>query len=161
MVGVCDEASGEMFRAFQINDFRPEMSSFFWPIAAFVGFLISFWISARAARSGGIILRRDDGARHGLHWGSLFVVIAAIVFIASQHDLEGWVVAQIITLVVGVTWYLGGLHLDRNLLLPGIVFVVSAPLVDYLAPYPWTIVGIAIAASLIVSALWMKLYDKT
>lgn len=142
-----------------VNDFRPEISHLYWPIATSIGFLISIWIGVRAKRAEGIA--RSDGAKHIPHWGSLFFTIAAIVFIALRHGLDGWVMGQYITLISGVTWYLGGLHLDRRFLLPGVVSIVSAPAVDYLAPYPWTMAGLAIAASLIISALWMKPHEKS
>ena len=142
-----------------VNDFRPEVSHLFWPIASSIGFLISIWIGVRAMRVAGIA--RSDGAKHIPHWTSLFFTIAAIVFIALRHGLDGWVMGQFITLISGVTWYLGGLHLDRRFLLPGVVSIVSAPAVDYLAPYPWTMAGLAIAASLIISAIWMKPHEKS
>ena len=143
-----------------VNDFRPQVSHLYWPIATSVGFLISIWIGVRAKREEGVA-KRSEGAKHTLHWSSLFFTIAAIVFIALRHGLDGWVMGQFITLISGVTWYLGGLHLDRRFLLPGVVCIVSAPAVDYLAPYPWTMAGLAIAASLIISALWMKPHEKS
>ena len=143
-----------------INDFRPEVSRLFWPIAASIGFLISIWIGVRAKRVEGIA-KRSDEAKHVLHWISLFFTTTAIAFIALRHGLDGWVMGQFMTLIVGVTWYLGGLHLDRRFLLPGVVSIVSAPAVDYLAPYPWTMAGLAIVASLIISAIWMKPHEKS
>ncbi len=147
---------------YMVNDFRPAIGHLYWPIATFIGFLISFWIAKRAMRARGII-RNGLRARYGWHWGSLFVVIPITVFIALRHGLamEPSVMNQFITLIAGVTCYLAGLHLDRRFLLPGIVHIVGAPAVDYLAPYPWTMVGLAIAASLIISALWMKPNEKT
>ena len=145
-----------------VNDFRPEVGHLFWPIATFIGFLISFWIAKRAMRARGIV-RRGVWTKYGWHWGSLFVVIPITVSIALRHGLalEPSAMNQFITLIAGVTCYLAGLHLDRRFLLPGIVHIVGAPAVDYLAPYPWTMAGLAIAASLIISALWMKPHDKT
>lgn len=147
---------------YMINDFRPEIGHLYWPITTFIGFLISFWIAKRAMRARGIT-RRGGWTKYGWHWGSLFVVIPITVSIALRHGLalEPSAMNQFITLIAGVTCYLAGLHLDRRFLLPGIVHIVGAPAVDYLAPYPWTMVGLAIAASLIISALWMKPHDKT
>ncbi len=147
---------------YALNDFRPEVSHLFWPIATFIGFLLSFWIANRAMRARGIT-KRGGGAKYGWHWGSLFVVIPVVVFIGVRHGmaLEPLLINQFITLIVGITCYFAGLHLDRRFILPGIVHIVGAPAADYLAPYPWTMVGLAIAASLIISALWMKPHDKT
>ena len=143
-----------------LNDFRPKVSHLYWPIATFIGFLISIWIGVRAKWAEGIA-KRSDRTKHVLHWGSLFFTTYAVAFIALRHGLDGWVMGQFMTLIVGVTWYLGGLYLDRRFLLPGVVSIVSAPAVDYLAPYPWTMTGLAIAASLIISALWMKPHEKS
>ncbi len=141
-----------------LSDFYPHFSPLFWCTATPVGYLLSFRIAAREARTKGVA-NRGLRARFGLHWGSLFVVIFFVIFIALSHRLEHSVMSQFITLTAGVTCFLAGLHLDRRLLVPGIVTILGAPAVDFLAPYPWTIVGLAIAASLVVSAIWMKPRD--
>ena len=142
-----------------LNDFSPHYSPLYWCIATPVGYLLSFRISAREARATGVADRRAR-ARFGLHWGSLFVVLALVVFIGLSHRLEPSVMSQFITLTAGITCFLAGLHLDRRLLSPGIVTILGAPAVDFISVYPWTIVGLAIAASLIVSAIWMKPRDN-
>lgn len=138
-----------------LNDFYPHYSPLFWCTATPVGYLLSFRIAAREARATGVVNRRKR-ATFGLHWGSLFVAIAIVLFIALPNGLEHSLISQFITLTAGMTCYFAGLHLDRRLLVPGVVMVLCAAAVDYLVPYPWTIVGLAIAASLIVSAIWMK-----
>ena len=142
-----------------LSDFYPHYSPLFWCTATPVGYLLSFRMAAREARAAGVANRRKR-ARFGLHWGSLFVVIFFVIFIALSHRLEHSVMSQFITLTAGTTCFLAGLHLDRRLLAPGIVTILGAPAVDFLAPYPWTVVGLAIAASLIVSATWMKPRDN-
>lgn len=142
-----------------LSDFSPHYSPLYWCTATPVGYLLSFRIAAREARATGVADRRTR-ARFGMHWGSLFVAIAIVLFIALPHGLEHSVISQFITLTAGITCFLAGLHLDRRLLVPGVVMVLCAAVVDYLAPYPWTIVGLAIAASLIVSAIWMKPREK-
>ena len=145
---------------YSLNDFRPHASPIFWCIAVPIGFLISFWVAKRASRAKSIA-KRGDRTKSRLHWGSFFVVIPAILFIAVRHDLDtSMVMNQFITLAVGIIFYFAGLHLDRRFLLPGIVHIVGAPAIDYLAPYPWTIVGLAIAASLIISMIWMNPREK-
>ena len=141
---------------YSLKDFRPHAGPIFWCIAVPIGFLITFWIAKRASRAKDIA-KRGDRTKRRLHWGSFFVVIPAILFIAMRHDLDtSMVMDQFITLAVGIIFYFSGLHMDRRFLLPGIVHIVGAPAIDYLAPYPWTIVGLAIAASLIISMTWMK-----
>ena len=141
-----------------LNDFYPYLSPLYWWIATPAGYLLSFWIAAREARAKGIA-NRSIRVRFGLHWGSLFVVIAFVVFIALEHGLEHSVMSQFITMAAGITCFLAGLHLDRRLLVPGVVTIVGATFVDLLTPYPWTMVGLAIAVSLIGSAIWLKPRD--
>ena len=53
----------------------------------------------------------------------------------------------------GVVLFLGGLHLDRRTLWPGVLLICGSVAIDHIQPYPWTTVGLA-------SALWMKPKDE-
>ena len=64
---------------YMLNDFRPDISHLYWPIATFIGFLISFWIAKRAMRARGII-RSGVKAKYGWHWGSLFVPLFPLLY---------------------------------------------------------------------------------
>ena len=45
-------------------------------------------------------------------------------------------------------------------MLPGAILIVGAPAIDYIEPYPWTIVGLATDVALMFSALRMKSSDE-
>ena len=140
---------------FTLNDFKNQASGTFWLIAPMVGFFLSLWLGKKGQQDCGVE-NRSDMRKHTMHWGSLFVISAVVMSIAFTHKFEGWVIGQLFTLLSGVALFFGGLHLDRRFLLPGAVLIIGAAALDYLAPYPWTTVGLVTSASLIISAIWMR-----
>ena len=140
---------------YALNDFAMDYAPLFWTIAPAAGFLASLGLGVRQERKRG--LRRPRlGARHALHWGSIFFAGVAVISIALSHRLDGWVIGQLFGLLCGTVFLLGGLHLDRRKLLPGVLLICGSAAVDHLQPYPWTTVGLATAAALVASAIWMK-----
>ncbi len=144
---------------YALNDFAMEYAPFYWMTAPVAGFLVSLALGARSDRKRG--LRRPGlGARHALHWATIFFGGVAVIFIAVAHRFDGWVIAQLFALLTGVVFFLGGLHLDRRTLWPGVLLICGAAAVDHIQPWPWTIVGLATSAALVASALWMKPKDE-
>ena len=144
---------------YALNDFAMDRVPLYWMTAPVAGFLVSLAVGARADRKRG--LRRPGlGARHALHWGTIFFGGMAVCSIAVAHRFDGWVIAQLFGLLVGVVWFLGGLHLDRRTLWPGVLLICGAAAVDHIQPWPWTIVGLATSLTLVASALWMKPKDE-
>ena len=80
----------------------------------------------------------------------------AVISISLTHRFDGWGIGQLFALLVGAVFFLGGLHLDRRTLWPGVLLICGSAAVDHIQPYPWTTVGLATAAALLASALWMK-----
>ena len=144
---------------YALNDFAMDRAPFYWMTAPVAGFLASLALGSRSDRKRGLS-RPGLGARHGLHWGTIFFGGVAVISIAAVHRFDGWVIAQLFGLLVGVVWFLGGLHLDRRTLWPGVLLICGAAAVDHIQPYPWTIVGLATSATLVASALWMKPKDE-
>ena len=144
---------------YTLNDFAAEYSALFWTIAPVAGFLISLGLGARQGRKEGVH-RSGSGVRHALHWCTIFFAGVAVISIALSHRIDGPVIGQLFALISGVVLFLGGLHLDRRTLWPGILLICGAAAIDHIQPYPWTIVGWATAAGLVASALWMKPKDE-
>ena len=144
---------------YALNDFAMDHVPLYWMTAPVAGFLVSLALGARADRNRGLS-RPRLAARHALHWGTIFFGGMAVCSIAVVHRFDGWVIAQLFGLLVGVVWFLGGLHLDRRTLWPGVLLICGAAAVDHIQPYPWTIVGLATSATLVASALWMKPKDE-
>lgn len=138
-----------------LNDFYHQYSGWYWLTAPLIGFFVSFYLGKRASRKCGT-LSKADGRKHSIHWGSMFFVFVAVLSIANMHQLNGWVVGQIFMLISGLCGYFAGLHLDKRYLFPGIVMVMGAAAVDFVGPYPWTVIGLAFSASLVISAIKMR-----
>lgn len=137
------------------NDFYHQYAGWYWLVAPLLGFFTSFYLGSKAAQACGTSSTRDR-RKAGLHWGSLFFVFIAVLSIAYTHHLDGWVVGQIFMLISGIGSYMAGLHIDKRFLYPGIVMVIGAAAVDYVGPYPWTVIGFAFAISLVISAIKMR-----
>lgn len=138
-----------------VNDFFTHLAGWYWLIAPILGFVISLIIGQRDARSGGVASSRDM-YQHAFHWGSIFVAFAAILIIAHTNGFTGKTVGQLALLTSGMGGFLAGLHLDRRFLFPGLVIMLGAPIIDYVQPYPWTTVGLAFSASLIISTVLLR-----
>lgn len=140
---------------YALNDFAMEYAPLYWMTAPLAGFLISLGLGTRQERKQG--LRRPGlGARSALHFGTIFFGGVAVLSIAFSHRFDGWVIGQLFALLSGAVLFLGGLHIDRRKLWPGVLLIVGSAAVDHIQSYPWTIVGLATAASLVASALWMR-----
>ena len=144
---------------YTLNDFAVEYSPLFWTIAPVVGFLASYGLGARQDRKQGV-RSPGLGRRHALHWGTIFFAGVAVISIALSHQFDGRLIGQLFALISGVVFFLGGLHLDRRTLWPGVLLICGAVAIDHIQPYPWTIVGWATAVGLVASALWMKPKDE-
>ena len=139
---------------YALLDISVEAALWFWAIVPLAGFFASFWIGRRIMRHSGVDYG-DQGGRHALHWSSFLVTSLAVLAIAWVHDLSGMAQGQLFTLMTGIIWYFGGVHLDRRFMAPGLALVVGAVVVPFIPVFPWTAVGLALALSLIASALWM------
>ena len=140
---------------YALNDFAMEHAPLYWAAAPAAGFLVSLGLGVLQERKGGI-RRPGLGARNALHWGCIFFAGVAVISIAVSHRFDGWVIAQLFSLICGIVFLLGGLHLDRRKLLPGVLLICGSAAVDHIQPYPWTTVGLATAAALVAGAIWMK-----
>jgi hypothetical protein len=67
-------------------DLRPRWAGMFLLGAAPVAYRISMQLGLRAALNAGVS-DRSEGIRHGLHWGSLFLAIAAVAAMMFETRL--------------------------------------------------------------------------
>ena len=146
---------GIIAAGYALNDFAMEHAPLYWAAVPAAGFLVSLGLGVLQERRGGI-RRPGLGARNALHWGCIFFAGAAVISIAVSHRFDGWVIGQLFSLICGIVFLLGGLHLDRRKLLPGVLLICGSAAIDHIQPYPWTTVGLATAAALVAGAIWMK-----
>ncbi len=133
---------------FALPDFAPRMAGFYWLVCGIGGGLISWWLSAREARREGI---NDSalGRRHAYHWlaAGLGMALCWLPIAVGRFEVETGV--SNFLLVIGLTYVFAGVHLDRPLLLSGMVMLTGyALLALFTLPYIWTITGLVIAVSL-------------
>jgi len=128
----------------------------YWAVVAPVIGILSGWLGMHAERSAGVQSDRKDRGRIALHWLTIFAGFITLIVITTTHGLDGRLAGQLMTLIFGIVYFLGGLHLHGRFLCPGLAAITGSAAIDHLGPYSWTIVGVVIAAALVASALWTK-----
>ncbi|HEY7118338.1 MAG TPA: hypothetical protein VH475_17245 [Tepidisphaeraceae bacterium] len=93
---------------------------------------------------------RADAMRVMLHWASILLGIAGVIGLCVARGIQGPAVGQFIVLVIGVIYFLGGVHFDRNFLWLGPVLMAGSIAITYVPRYGWTALGIVIALGLVV-----------
>jgi hypothetical protein len=96
---------------------------------------------------------RAETTRIWLHWFSIVLAIAGVIALAVTRGLQGTIVGQLIVLAVGLIYFLGGVHFDRNLLWLGPVMMAGGIAIGYAPRYGWTALGLVIALGLTVPTL--------
>jgi hypothetical protein len=136
-------------------DFAPAMAGWWFLAGGIVGGLLSRSLARRAAKLEGEY-DRDDLRRTGLHWaGGVLLAIGAAVALASVVPaLRGTAMGQLIVVMIGLVYFLAGVHFDRNLLWLGPVLIVGGVLVGLAPRYGWTALGVVIALGLVVPTLF-------
>jgi len=143
------------FIGFAMIDFRPNLTGFYWMIAGPGGGLLSAYLGWRAGRAVGQTSARE-GRDHALHWSGMMVAILLVIPLTVTGALAPNNVERVILLIVALSYFLAGVHLDRRMLLIGIalggcyLFTVFARNL----PYLWTITAAVIAASLVATGIF-------
>lgn len=148
--------AGIVLVGFALPDFAPWAAGAFWFVTGIGGGLLSWWLGDRAARKAGVN-DTELGKRYGFHWlvAGVAFVLCALPVIVGRGEI-GIGVSNFL-LVGGIVYALAGVHLERPLLLSGLLMLAAyAVLVILAPPYVWTISGVVIAISLVwagISAL--------
>jgi len=136
-------------------DFARPLAGWWFLVAGIAGGLLSAVLGRRAAQRSGEY-DRDELRRTALHWaGGITLAIAAPMALAAVIPaLRGTVVGQLIVVMIGLVYFLAGVHFDRNLLWLGPVLVVGGVLVGLVPRYGWTGLGVVIALGLVIPTLF-------
>lgn len=138
---------------FAIIDVAPERAGLYWLIAGIAGFLLSMWLGGRGQRALGQE-SAETGRRHMLHWAGMGVAIFLLSFGAKGWGSTPQASSHAILLMVGLSYWLAGVHLVPALKWMGVVaagMYVALALLEGFA-YPWTAAGFVIAAGLVVAS---------
>jgi hypothetical protein len=138
---------------FPLADFAHRYIAVYWMIAAPVGTALSAWLGWRHSRRVGQV-RRETGIRHGMHWIGTIAVVFLVVPLGVAGDATWDVVHRAILLVLALSYYLAGVHLDRPILWVGLLMVGAYVALFYIHSYQWTIVGVAVAVALAAAGLF-------
>ena len=124
----------------------------FWSVAGPAGLCLSLWFGYRAQRHAGQADRRT-GVRWGLHWLAFLVAGALGSALVAAGHLEWTGFGSFMMLLMSLTYFHAGLHLDRRLL-PISGVAAACYLVTMFVPgYQWTLAGVLMAAALVWQAL--------
>ena len=138
---------------FALPEHAPQYAGWFWLVAGIGGGLLSWYLGARAEKRSGI---RDMelGKRYGLHWliGGAAYILVSIPMLTGKVPLAAG--ASYYLLVTGLLYALAGIHLQRGLLLSGLVSLAGFAVLSLVeVPYTWTLTGLVIAVSLVLAGL--------
>ena len=139
---------------FSIADFveDPRWIGRYWMVASPVGFILSAWLSARAEIRAGQV-DRAKGRRWLLHWLAFLAagVLGVMLFVRGHMAPEG--IGSLWVLLLALTYFHAGVHLDRRLLPIGILAAGGYLITLFVPQYGWTLTGVLVASALVAHAL--------
>jgi hypothetical protein len=139
---------------YTLTDVRPAWAGPFFALAWIPAALVTFVVQRRRRAQGEIVGPRE-GRLLALHWGvGTALAIASAFAFCFITGVRGVASGQIIVVMIGLVYFLGGVHFDRRFLVLGPVMIAGGLLVGFIPHYPWTILGIVIAAGLVVPSLF-------
>jgi hypothetical protein len=123
------------------------------PLLGIASWLIGW---AHARRVG----ERDHRAAltQAMHWGSIFIAMLVLCAIAAAHHQRfgGEAIGQVATLIVGLVYFLAGVHLDRRWMISGLLLLGGAAVVTWIPRYAWTSLGVIVFLALVIPALLVR-----
>ena len=140
---------------YSMIDLVPRYCGLFFMIGGVVGGIITTILARRAQHRTGE-QDRETGRRAMLHWfvGILLAIAATFGLAAVIPALRGSAGSQVLVVMIGIDYFLAGVHFDRNFLWLGPVLMAGGILVGLFPHYGWTGLGVVIALGLIVPTLF-------
>jgi hypothetical protein len=135
---------------FSLVDFAPHRVGIFWLVGGPLGGAASALLGYRHGRRIGQ-LSREEGFRHLWHWGGVMTAILLVVPLAPMAGVDWSALSRVILLIIALSYFLAGVHLERPLRWIGALMMAGYVALFFMTNYGWTLVGILVAAGLIVS----------
>jgi len=135
-------------------DFAPRWSGWFFMVGGIAGGVISAMLGRRMQRQLGEI-DRQDARRATLHFmgGILLAIVFSFALALVSPPLRSPLFGQVLVVMIGLVYFLAGVHFDRNFLWLGPLVMAGGVLVGLVPSYGWTALGIVIALGLVVPTL--------
>lgn len=132
----------------------------FWFVALPVFGIGTAWWASKQERERGEA-DRELGRRHALHWTSIPIFLIASNFVVfPRMDVQS--AGQVVLLVVGLVYYLGGVHFWRGYQFAGIAVASGLVWLSTLDRFAWTVTGVLTFLALAGSAVfyrWRGVYE--
>jgi hypothetical protein len=129
-------------------------ANWFFVIGGIVAAALSGWYGKRARQRRGV-MDRARALQNRLHWGGGIVgsIMVSIGLGSAIPTLRGPVCGQITVVMIGMVYFLWGVHRDRSFLWLGPVLMVGGVMVGVIPRYPWTCLGAVIALGLVTAGI--------
>lgn len=130
----------------------PQWIGIYWVFAGPIGFALSIWLGGRAERDAGRS-SREIGVRQGLHWFAFMAtgVLGLALVHAGHLAWQGF--GSLWVLLLALTYFHAGLHLERRLLPVGILLGAGYLITIWVPSFGWTTAGVMLAIALVAGAL--------
>ena len=155
----------------------PAVINYIWAIYVLVGYTLmdhnmaaAGWFMMIGGIVGGVlssIAGKHDSQRRGehdadaarrpfLHFfaGIMLAIVATAALAAVIPDLRGTRGSQVLVVMIGIIYFLAGVHFERYFLWLGPVLIVGGVLVGFIHQNAWTLLGAVIAVGLIIPTLF-------
>ncbi|HET6248109.1 MAG TPA: hypothetical protein VFE47_10470 [Tepidisphaeraceae bacterium] len=132
-------------------DFAPAVSEWFFMFGGIAGGFLCWIFGRQHARREGEY-DRAKVRRMTLHWmvGILLSLLFTFALAAVIPSLRGTAASQVLVVMIGLVYFLAGVHFDRQFLWLGPVLMIGGVLVGLAPRYGWTCLGAIIAMGLVV-----------
>jgi hypothetical protein len=148
---------------YTLMDVRPQYAGPFFGIGGFVGGIASWLIGRSYAHKTGE-WDAATAARGLLHFGGGIMLSCLFTLgLASQIEgLRGTHGSQVFVVMIGVVYFLWGVHYQRYFLFLGIVVMAGGTFVGLIPHFGWTLLGAVISLGLVLPTLipWRRLTNR-
>lgn len=142
---------------YALLDYRPEFAGWFFMIGGIAGGIASWIIGKRFSQKTGES-DRDMARRAMLHFGGgiLLAFVGTFALAMIIPDLRGPRGSQVLVVMIGLIYFLAGVHFERYYIWLGPIVVAGGIVVGFLHRAPWTVLGAAIALGLVLPTLFPR-----
>jgi hypothetical protein len=138
---------------YPLMDFAPRYAGPFFALGIIVGVAATLFLKRRYKNLAGVRPKRD---RSNLFWwgGLALIILCSIGISIVIPHMTAKASGQITVILVGLFYFLAGVHYDRNFLWLGPFLCVAGVLVGFVPHYGWTALGIVFALGLVGPTLF-------